>query len=352
MGSTGRTNKRLASLATFTSPLVTTTTQGARKPTQSQSPGGPATTTTTAAGDPSALHINVDVGAIPMAICSETDPRRDTEMGSDNDSEVCDLALDGAHEDETLKNADALTEQEVARRRLRRVNQLMKLYRMHYWGLLEELRSKYRVFYIKHGKGGWKDEVEAAEKEKLESSVEASDGLDNSTKGKQPLGDGPPGAMKEPLAPEKTAGEIIKCAHQSCKSKPLPLSGFCFSHILLEPRQQLYRPCSFIIKSGQSGSVTCGKPVLRSLVPAHCSTHIQKQSSRGVRKANSNAAPKPGPKLHLVIAEYVRLIQCKRRAARDASLKNVASTVSNKEIDCAAGAVVQQDQALPSASTM
>lgn len=71
-----------------------------------------------------------------------------------------------------------------------------------------------------------------------------------------------------------------------------------------------------------------------------------------MRKANSNSAPKPGPKLHLVIAEYVRLIQCKRRAARDASLKNVAGTVSNKEIDGTAGAVIQQEQALPSASIM
>ncbi|KAI5067641.1 hypothetical protein GOP47_0018169 [Adiantum capillus-veneris] len=335
LGSIGRTNKRLASLATFTSPLVTTT-QGeglGQQQTCRKSAQSPAVT-----GDPSPLHVNGDLG--PMANFPEADPRRDAEMGSDNDSEVCDLALDGALEDEALKNADALTEQEVARRRLRRVNQLMRLYRMHYWGLLEELRSKYRVFYIKHGKGGWKDDTEAVEKEKLEGTVDNSDGQDFMSKGKLQLGDNS-GAMKEPLAPDKSVGETLRCTYQGCKSKPLALSGFCFSHILSEPRQQLYRPCSFVIKSGQGGPVTCGKPVLRSLVPAHCAAHIQKQSSRSVRKANTNAAPKAGPKLHLVIAEYVRLIQCKRRAARDASLKNVAITNLNKDTDNAASSGMQ-----------
>ena len=89
--------------------------------------------------------------------------------------------------------------------------------------------------------------------------------------------------------------------------------------------------------SGQNGTVTCGKPVLRSMVPLYCPAHIQKQPTRGVRKANNNvvtAATKvAGPKLHLVIAEYVRLIQTKRRAARDSALKHVSGSPSCVKID-------------------
>ncbi|KAH7283688.1 hypothetical protein KP509_34G019500 [Ceratopteris richardii] len=241
MGSTGRTNKRLTSLSTFTSPLVATT-QGQQQQVGRKSSQSPAAVT----GDLPSLHANGDTAAIYNF--AEAEPRRDVEMGSDNDSEVCDLALDGALEDEALKNADALTEQEVARRRLRRINQLIKLYRMHYWGLLEELRSKYRIFYIKHGKGGWKDDADVAEREKIEGTVENADIQSVAPKGKLQLTDGFSG-MKEPLAPDKSKGDTLRCAFQGCKSKPMALSSFCFQHILSEPRQQLYQPCSFVLKS-------------------------------------------------------------------------------------------------------
>ena len=56
------------------------------------------------------------------------------------------------------------------------------------------------------------------------------------------------GVMREPLTPEKSIGEIIRCANQGCKSKPMALGMFCFSHILSDPRQQLYRPCTFVTR--------------------------------------------------------------------------------------------------------
>ena len=56
------------------------------------------------------------------------------------------------------------------------------------------------------------------------------------------------GLMREPLTPEKSIGEIIRCANLGCKSKPMALGMFCFSHILSDPRQQLYRPCNFVTR--------------------------------------------------------------------------------------------------------
>ncbi|KAJ7295299.1 hypothetical protein O6H91_Y199400 [Diphasiastrum complanatum] len=139
----------------------------------------------------------------------------------DQESEACEMTIDGASEDEILKHANALTREEVVRRRARRVKQLIKLYRVQYWSLLEEMRSKYRLFYLRSGKSGWRDDGEEKEGEDL----------------------------REPHAPDKSSGDNIKCGVQGCKAKPLPLSVFCFSHILLEPKQQLYKPCTYLIRS-------------------------------------------------------------------------------------------------------
>lgn len=273
--------------------------------------------------------------------CSEAEARR--EDGSDNDMEICDVVLDGAAEDEFLKGADALTEEEVVRRRARRVKQLMKLYRMQYWALIEELRSKYRMFYLRNGKGGWREEAEG-EKERAEALETSEAGKDDRARSKMQ-----DGVMKEPHAPEKSSIEISKCVFQGCKSKPLALSVFCFSHILSEPRQQLYKPCTYVTRSGQNGSFTCGKPVLRAVVPSFCPAHVQKQATRSMRKTNlgvSTAASKPAPKLHLVIAEYVRFIQNKRRSMGDATLKY--ASFSNKDGGNKSSSVIQQEQTLPS----
>jgi len=37
------------------------------------------------------------------------------------------------------------------------------------------------------------------------------------------------------------------CAFQGCQTRPMPLTPFCFAHILSDPRQVLYKPCEFVI---------------------------------------------------------------------------------------------------------
>jgi len=96
-------------------------------------------------------------------------------------------------------------------------------------------------------------------------------------------------------------------------------------HILQEPRQRLYKPCSFIIRrgSGKVANVVCQKPVLQAVSPPLCPTHFQqsqKQSARSLRKAGIvlpvGSFSKSSPKLHHFVAEYVRVILSKRRALR------------------------------------
>ncbi|KAK1289972.1 hypothetical protein QJS10_CPB18g00433 [Acorus calamus] len=99
----------------------------------------------------------------------------------------------------------------------------------------------------------------------------------------------------------------------------MALTSYCASHILSDQKQTLYKSCTFVIKSTQNGLVTCGKPVLRSVVPTLCTFHFQKaqkQVAQALKKAGLNniqSPNKPAPKLHVLVAEYVRLIQCKRR---------------------------------------
>jgi len=153
----------------------------------------------------------------------------------------------GAKEDEVLQHAEALTIEEVVRRRSRRVRQLMKLYKAQYWGLLEEMRSKYRRFYLRHGKSGWRDDTESGEQQRGGGDDGEAAIYGREREGVSPSGtEG--GGMREPHAPERTGSETLRCGAQGCLAKPLPLSIFCYEHILLEPRQRLYRPCSFVVR--------------------------------------------------------------------------------------------------------
>ena len=86
---------------------------------------------------------------------------------------------------------------------------------------------------------------------------------------------------------------------------------------------------SFIC-SMQSGPLLCSKPVLRSTVPCYCPGHLQKGEkclARDLRKAglNVSSTSKLRPDFHVLVAECVRQIQVKRRAARKATAVKIES---------------------------
>ena len=73
----------------------------------------------------------------------------------------------------------------------------------------------------------------------------------------------------------------------------------------------------------------CGTPALRSMVPSLCSCHFQLAQEnviRALRKAGLDITSpnKTAPKLHVVVAEYVREIQGRRRI--------IASRVNRKKV--------------------
>ncbi|GAV72883.1 zf-C3Hc3H domain-containing protein [Cephalotus follicularis] len=147
------------------------------------------------------------------------------------------LALDS----NGLAGAEFLTLQEVLTRRSKRVKQLAKIYKSHYWLLMEELKRKHREFYWLYGKSPFKED----------------DNNSNNNSNNYRIG-------------EKVV-ELERCGVTGCKAKAMALTRFCHQHILSDSKQNLYKACSYVVKSTQTGPICCGKPVLRSAIPSLCS---------------------------------------------------------------------------------
>ncbi|KAJ8753045.1 hypothetical protein K2173_011813 [Erythroxylum novogranatense] len=204
------------------------------------------------------------------------------------------MSIDGSAQDSLLSSSSYLTRHEVLTRRSRRLKQLSRIYTSHYWALMEDLKSKYRDYYWKYGKSPFRQD----HKKSRDFGVSHPNlGLQDHEQG------------------------LSKCAVAGCKSKAMPLTKFCHPHILSDSKQKLYTACSFVLKSAQGRPVLCGKPILRSTVPALCPPHFQKAETylaRALKKAGLNvfSTTKLAPKFHVIVAEFVRQIQHRRRSAQ------------------------------------
>ncbi|GJN14023.1 hypothetical protein PR202_gb00796 [Eleusine coracana subsp. coracana] len=200
--------------------------------------------------------------------------------------------------------AEALTREEVLRRRRRRAARLAGVYRRLYWAMAEEVRAKHRQYVWDLGRSP------------LESE--------------QPPP--PPGAVVFPgngEAPKPTpVPRRKKCGFTGCKVRAMAMTRFCHSHILSDPKQALYKPCTYVMKSGiQTGQpATCGRPIIKSAVPSLCYVHFQrnqKNIAQAYKKVGFNPPPtgKITPKFSLLVAECVRHIQDKRRQSLNGAVQ-------------------------------
>ncbi|XP_066363703.1 uncharacterized protein [Miscanthus floridulus] len=190
--------------------------------------------------------------------------------------------------------AEALTREEVLRRRRRRAARLAGVYRRLYWAMAEEVRARHRQYV-------W---------DLARSPLEAE-------QPPAPPG-GPIPAAGEPPRPAPVPRRK-KCGFTGCKVRAMATTRFCHSHILSDPKQLLYKPCAYITKSGlQGGLVTCGRPIIKSAAPSLCNIHLQrcqKSIAQAYRKVGFNPplTGKVTPKFSVLVAECVRQIQDKRR---------------------------------------
>ncbi|XP_058737678.1 uncharacterized protein LOC131609880 [Vicia villosa] len=217
--------------------------------------------------------------------------------------EVSPMTIDGADNDIIFANSAVLSRREVLTRRLRRVKQLARCYRRHYWALMDEVKAKYRDYYWIYGKSPFKEDEENPNGVVL---GETANGTENGSG--SAVGD-----------------DFVRCAYSGCKTKAMALTRFCHAHILSDSKQKLYRGCTAVAKNLPTGPSYCNKPVLRSMVPCVCPAHYQlgeKCLLRAVKRAGYNISVngKPSPNFHELVPEFVRQIQNRRRAARKAML--------------------------------
>ncbi|XP_027359502.1 INO80 complex subunit D-like [Abrus precatorius] len=204
------------------------------------------------------------------------------------------MVIDGGGHDAALANSRFLTREEVLRRRLRRLKQLSRCYRGHYWALMEELKSKYREYYWTYGKSPFKEDHADSDNENPNGVVSG-------------VGD-----------------DIVRCRFGGCKTKAMALTKYCHAHILSDSKQMLYQGCRAVAKNLPTGPSFCNKPVLRSMVPSACPTHYQlgeRCLARALRRAGAGAGNtippnrKPTLKFHVIASEFVHQIQNKRKVA-------------------------------------
>ncbi|KAM7487028.1 hypothetical protein LguiA_003037 [Lonicera macranthoides] len=222
-----------------------------------------------------------------------------------------------SQEDIYLSNSTHLTRREVLNRRSHNHKELVKIYRDQYWFFMEELRVLYRDYVWKYGNSPFVQDNE--ERERANNAAREVIGGDGIVEGSDETNSNP-----------NPNPNNLLCAFYGCKLKAMALTSFCQLHILSDSKQLLYKPCDYVIKSAQAGPITCGKPILRSTVPSLCNVHLQKAQqyvNRALKKAglNASSSSKLAPKFHVVVAEYVREIQGKRKSALRANGNKVVA---------------------------
>ncbi|KAL3650095.1 hypothetical protein CASFOL_006498 [Castilleja foliolosa] len=258
----------------------------------------------------------------PFSTKPETNPShlQSTEMhGPSSSSPSGPIRIDGSEHDAALSRSEFLTRSEVLNRRARRVKHLSRIYRDHYWALMEELKLKFKEYYWKYGKSPFVED----DGENINSNQGDYSDVEN-------VGNGNLG-VNGPSVGGKVGG---RCEVHGCKAKAMALTRFCHLHILSDAKQKLYMGCTFSIKSSTTGPILCGRPLLKSTVPTYCSMHFQKAEKymvRALKKVglNVSSTSKLAPKFNVIVAEYVRQIQSKRRAAKRLNLENSVIKLEN-----------------------
>ncbi|RLN28164.1 hypothetical protein C2845_PM05G07910 [Panicum miliaceum] len=232
------------------------------------------------------------------------------------------VQLAAAARDADLRLAAALSREEVLRRRRRRLLQLCSLYRAQFWALADELSAKHGEYWWEHGASPALDDepLRARLPPSLPLLLKGNGGSAGPPENGGhvgPLENGCRGAVGPAPA---AAGGRAGCAASNCEAKAMPLSQYCFNHILLDPKQQLYQPCAFPTRTSGApdGEAICGNPVLRGISPLRCADHDPK-SPKLIIDALKNVGidlpltSKSVPKLSLLISETVREIQMRRK---------------------------------------
>ncbi|KAJ7976337.1 INO80 complex subunit D-like [Quillaja saponaria] len=209
------------------------------------------------------------------------------------------MTIDGFDQDLALAKSEFLTREEVLRRRSRRLKQLARCYKDHYWALMEQVKSKHREYYWTYGKSPFMEDQKKNNNELSDCSVVTGDNTNYD---------------------HHNGDDIVRCNFNGCKSKAMALTRYCHTHILSDSKQKLYKQCNWVHRSSPAGPTYCPKTVLRATIPPLCPAHLtgaERCLLRQLKRTGLNITTtrKLAPKFHVLVAEYVHQIQLKRRAS-------------------------------------
>lgn len=160
------------------------------------------------------------------------------ELGSPSSALPPTITIDGADQDLALANSLFLTREEVLRRRLRRVKQLARCYRAHYWAFMEELKVKYKEYYWTYGKSPFIEDHKNNQAKPTEGTTASAENV-SGCNGNEKIIVGSNGGVGH---------DVVRCAFSGCKSKAMALTRYCHNHILSDSKQKLYRGCNAVAK--------------------------------------------------------------------------------------------------------
>ncbi|KFK42919.1 hypothetical protein AALP_AA1G055400 [Arabis alpina] len=233
-----------------------------------------------------------------------------------------------AVEDQILGKSSHLTKPELLRRRSHNLKELSKIYRDHYWALMEDLKAQHREYYWKFGVSPFREENNQQGNKRRKVGIDGEVRDEIALEGSGDNGGGGGGSSNGVKSDLIMKGNCVACGN-GCKSKAMALSNYCQLHILSDKKQKLYTSCTYVNKRTQSKAITCPKPTLASTVPALCNVHFQKAQkdvARALKEAGHNVSStsKVPPKLHDIVAAFVRHIQVKRKELRkEGKLKSI-----------------------------
>ncbi|KAJ7971820.1 INO80 complex subunit D-like [Quillaja saponaria] len=142
------------------------------------------------------------------------------------------MTIDSFHHDSVLAMSEYLTREEVLRRRSHRLKQLSRVYKDHYWALMEDVKSKYRDYYWTNGKSPFKEDHKRNDDGHLDCLEVTCEKLNYA---------------------HHNGDDIVRCNFNGCKSKAMALTRYCQTHILSDSKQKLYKQCNWMNKNRRCG---------------------------------------------------------------------------------------------------
>lgn len=172
--------------------------------------------------------------------------------------------------------------------RRNKIKKLMKLYKSQFRKLRDVLRNKHRRF-IRLKQRGEEEKLFIAESTKSKIKKKQKQLLHHyHVKHSKSVKD----AKMEKKNKKKALLEEYKqrsCNYSGCKGFCMPLTDYCYAHILCDTKQKLFGSCQYTNRT--TGGI-CNYPILANQTPPFCNVHVEdadgKEAKGRKRKSGLN----------------------------------------------------------------